>query len=219
METSGCIFPEGLFYAGDMYMWFRKDGEDVYTAGVTSALLWTAGKPFRLELRKPGTGVAAGKSIGSIESGKLFEMLRVPFECVLTSINREVGGGSGLTPATAYSGNWLASLSAEDELVAASTLSGEDAMRRAREKVAELRLNCFSQLPDAEMVEIGSECSAVLARLSGAMEKRPRGYVVHLVTDDITAPMELVRWADETKNSLLETRKVGNVYHFLAVKE
>lgn len=218
METEGCIFPEELRYTADMNLWLAPE-EGRWRVGMTSALLWTAGKPLKVRMKEKGTIVEAGKSIGSVESPRFFDTMRVPFACTIEELNGNVAPHGGLTPRSIYQSHWLARVSPVDATaVEEHTLGGEAARKAAFEKVAALRIHCFSELPDAEMVEIGSECSAVLSRLSGLMENREKGFAVHLVTDDITSPIEMVRWADETGNRVTDTRKIDGVYHFLALK-
>lgn len=220
METNGCFFPDDLAYTPDMYLWARRQESGGVRIGMTSALLWTAGKPVTLLLKKAGTAVGAGKSIGSIESPRFFETLRVPFECTITETNVKVRPGAEVSPRTIYAEHWFADVMVgSPEKAWAELIGGEAAETASREKVHSLRLHCFSELPDTEMVEIGSECSAILVKLSQLMAHKPEGFTVHLVTDDITSPIEMVRWSDETGNRLIETRKIENIYHFLAVKE
>ncbi len=220
METEGCYFPDELEYTNDMNLWLRKEKSGRYRIGMTSALLWTAGKPVKVLMKEKGTAVAEGKSVGSVEGRKFFDTLRVPFGCTIEEVNTNIDEGSRLSTASIYGEHWLAVVEVTTEAgISEFIVSGREVRERAIEKVRSLRLHCFSELPDAEMVEIGSECSAVMARLSQLMENRDEGFAVHLVTDDVTAPIEMVRWSDETGNRLAETRKTDNVYHFIAVKK
>lgn len=219
MEKNGCLFPDGLEYSPDMNLWFRRESDGVYRTGMTAAVLWTAGKPLKVVLKGKGEEVPAGKSIGSVEGRKYFDMLRMPFSCMIIEVNQESGEDSAPSSKSIYGEHWLALVEATEKADAAAILlSGADAAKMANEKVLSLRLQCFSELPDTEMVEIGNECSAVLARLSQIMEGKQKGYTVHLVTDDITSPIEMVRWSDESGNRLAETRKVDSIYHFIAVR-
>ena len=77
---------------------------------------------------------------------------------------------------------------------------------------------CFAAFPDYEIFQIGVECAATLAKLDELLEKISIGKTVHLVSDDITADLEMVRWSDQTGQSLLETRKEGNLFHFIIKK-
>jgi TusA-related sulfurtransferase len=44
------------------------------------------------------------------------------------------------------------------------------------------------------------------------------GEVVHLVSDDPTADLEMIRWSEENGQSLLEMRREDNLYHFIVKK-
>jgi TusA-related sulfurtransferase len=68
------------------------------------------------------------------------------------------------------------------------------------------------------MFEIGVECSATLAKLDELIEKIPAGEVIHLVSDDPTADLEMLRWSEEREQSLLEMRNEGNLFHFIVKK-
>ena len=221
MEANGCVFPEGLEYSPDMNLWFRKERHsDSYRVGMTSALLWLAGKQSKITLKPAGTAVGEGKSIGSIETPRFFDTMRVPFPCVIENINGRVASGETVGTRSIYEEHWLAVVAVGTRTGPQERLvSGEVARNAAVERVEALRLQCFAELPDVDMVEIGSECSAVLSRLSHLVENKEKGFTVHLVTDDLTSPIEMVRWADETGNRLLETRKIVNIYHFIAVRK
>jgi TusA-related sulfurtransferase len=55
------------------------------------------------------------------------------------------------------------------------------------------------------MFELGTECSATLAKLDEFMLKNMRiGDVMRLVSDDPTADLELLRWANENKQEIVE---------------
>jgi len=68
------------------------------------------------------------------------------------------------------------------------------------------------------MSEIGTECSAVLIRLNDLLATIPLGEVVHLVSDDPTAYVEMVVWSERTGQSLVDWRKEGNLFHFIVRK-
>ncbi len=68
------------------------------------------------------------------------------------------------------------------------------------------------------MSEIGTECSAVLIRLNDLLATIPVGEVVHLVSDDQTAYVEMVAWSERTGQNLLDWRQEGNLFHFVVKK-
>jgi len=87
-----------------------------------------------------------------------------------------------------------------------------------REKIAQHHARCFKAFPDHEMFEIGAECSAVLLKLNELVSTIPVGVVVHLVSDDPTAYVEMVRWTEMTGHNLVESRTEGNLFHFIVRK-
>jgi len=84
--------------------------------------------------------------------------------------------------------------------------------------IQKLHVRCFVAFPDHEMFEIGVECAATLTKLDELLIKLPIGDVVHLVSDDLTADLEMIRWSEQNGQSLLETRTEGNLFHFIVKK-
>jgi TusA-related sulfurtransferase len=68
------------------------------------------------------------------------------------------------------------------------------------------------------MWEIGVECAAVLVRLNELIQRSSFNEVVHVVSDDPTADIEMARWSDETGQELLESRNEGKLMHFIVRK-
>jgi len=222
MEYSGCSFPDDLNFSVDMEMWFIPLEKQKIRCGISSLLLWIVGKKSILKIKGAGTVVEAGKSIGSIESANYFTTLKVPFRCVIKRNNAEVEKGARLSPLSVYGRHWISLLEVDGdarEILSLHTVSGKEAEEAARQRLDDLKITCLSEIPDRTMVEIGSECSAVLSNLNSVLESSESGYIVHLVTDDITSPVEMVRWSDETHNTLLEKKKVNGIYHFLIQKK
>ncbi|MCS4540675.1 MAG: hypothetical protein HYU03_08305, partial [Thaumarchaeota archaeon] len=92
------------------------------------------------------------------------------------------------------------------------------AAARLGEALIELRVRCFEEFPDHEMHEIGTECAAVLVKLDELIEREPSGTVVHIVSDDPTAGIEMVRWSERTGNALVDERREGELEHFVIKK-
>jgi glycine cleavage system H protein len=44
------------------------------------------------------------------------------------------------------------------------------------------------------------------------------GEVVHLVSDDPTSDLEMIRWSEQNNQSLLEIRSEANLFHFIVKK-
>ena len=68
------------------------------------------------------------------------------------------------------------------------------------------------------MFEIGIECAATLTKLGELLSKVQIGEVVHIVSDDTSADLEMIRWTEENGQELLEIRKEDNLFHFIVKK-
>ena len=90
-----------------------------------------------------------------------------------------------------------------------------DEIKKIMEK---LHVRCFSAFPDYEMFEIGVECAATLTKLDELIGKINMGNVVHVVSDDTSADLEMIRWSEERGQDLLESRKEANLFHFIVKK-
>ncbi|HZD11907.1 MAG TPA: sulfurtransferase TusA family protein, partial [Candidatus Binatus sp.] len=102
----------------------------------------------------------------------------------------------------------------EKEELSTARDMGESLIKR----ITEFHVRCFKLFPDHEMVEVGSECAAVLVRLNELIEKVPVGDVIHIVSDDPTSYVEMVAWSDRTRNELVDWRREDALYHFIVRK-
>jgi len=95
--------------------------------------------------------------------------------------------------------------------------------------VKKYNVKCFKNFPDYEMYELGTECSATLAKLGDFIGlKMNAGQIVHLVSDDPTADLEVSRWAIDNNQELVEiimekneinfSNKMNYLFHILVKK-
>jgi len=118
-----------------------------------------------------------------------------------------------------YGDGWIARLRPTNLVADREALGTADAVRdRLSDQIRALHVRCFAAFPDHDLIEIGTECAAVLTKLDDLIGRIEPGEVVHLVSDDPTAPIEMVRWSDRANQPVLETRKEGTLYHFLVRK-
>ena len=94
----------------------------------------------------------------------------------------------------------------------------ENCYAKIKPIIQQLHVRCFALSPDYEMFEIGVECAATLTKLDELLAKIQIGQVVHLVSDDATADLEIVRWSEQSGQSLAELRREGNLFHFIIEK-
>jgi glycine cleavage system H lipoate-binding protein/TusA-related sulfurtransferase len=192
--------------------------EKTVTIGITNIMTSIAGKLSRIKLKPVGTKLEKGKSCGFLESAKYFGVVRTPISGTIVQVNKSLMDKPKLANDSPYTEGWFVKIEPSDmeDLKALETIENcHDKMSLAIQK---LRVRCFAVFPDHEMFEIGVECSATLAKLDELIEKIPAGEVIHLVSDDPTADLEMVRWSEERGQSLLEMRNEGNLFHFIVKK-
>ena len=188
--------------------------------GVTSLLSAIAGKFTSVRIRPAGTRVERNRSLGTLESLKFVGPVPSPLTGLIVSVNGDVVKRPKLLNDAPYIGGWIVKLKPLSFNAERDFLSGAlDAAGAFRRGIAEFHASCFKAFPDHEMYEIGTECSAVLVRLNELLASVPIGDVVHLVTDDPTSYVEMVRWTDQTGHELVDWRQEGNLFHFIVRKE
>lgn len=219
MEIEHCIFPDDLLYDLDNLVWARKDAGNVLVIGITSILSAIAGKILAVKLKDVNTTVMRGKNIGTIESGRYFGAIRSPVAGNIIAVNHELISNPKLANDSSYEKGWFITLTSTPDI---DTIKGLKSLPNDREEIRslirKLHIKCYTALPDFEMVEIGIECAATLSKLEDLISGIESGQIIHLVSDDPTADLEMTRWTEETGHKLIETRKEENLLHFLIKK-
>lgn len=218
MRIQECEFPDDAGYDEDGLVWARSEGVEV-VVGITAILAAIAGKLTSVRGKPTGVAYARGEGIGSLESGRYFGVVRAPVAGTLLAVNPEVLQRPKLLSESPYADGWFARLRPEDwRRDSQRLLQGDAAKERLAAQIAALKVRCFAAFPDYEMYEIGTECAAVLVKLNELLARATVGEVVHIVSDDWTAPVEMAQWSEQTGHALVETRREGNLYHFLVRK-
>ena len=217
MKIDNCSFPEDLLYDTENFVWMGNK-EKTVTIGITTIMASIAGKLSRIKLKPVGTKLEKGMSCGSLESAKYFGVVRTPISGTIVQVNKSLMDKPKLANDSPYTEGWFIKIEPSDmgDMRTLETIENcHDKMSLAIQK---LRVKCFAAFPDHEMFEIGVECSATLAKLDELIEKIPAGEVIHLVSDDPTADLEMLRWSEEREQFLLEMRNEGNLFHFIVKK-
>ncbi len=219
MKIRDCEFPNDRLYDDDGMMWAREEPNGEVVVGITSILAAIAGKLSAVAAKPVGTQYARGRSIGTLESGRYFGLVRTPVAGLLVTVNDIVLKKPKILSEFPYDEGWFARLwptsLKEDKKLLKSINS---AAERFESQIVALRVRCFAAFPDYEMFEIGTECAAVLVKLNELMGRIEVGEVVHIVSDDWTAPVEMARWSEETGQPVIDSRKEGNLFHYLVRK-
>ncbi|HEX6281038.1 MAG TPA: sulfurtransferase TusA family protein [Nitrososphaera sp.] len=217
MKIDNCSFPEDLLYDTENFVWMSNKEKPV-TIGITAIMAAIAGKLSNIKLKPVGTKLEKGNSCGVLESAKYFGVVRTPVSGIIVQVNNSLVDKPKLANDFPYTEGWFVKIEPSEmgDLKALETIENcHDKMSMAIQK---LRVRCFAAFPDREMFEIGVECSATLAKLDELIEKIPTGEVIHLISDDPTADLEMLRWSEQKRQSLLEIRNEGNLFHFIVKK-
>jgi glycine cleavage system H protein len=98
-------------------MWLKVEGDKV-RVGYNDWAQDAAGKLVSIKTRPPGRSVKAGKTLGSIESGKWVGSLKVPVSGSIVEINPELKNNPSLINESPYGNGWIA-------IIEPSNLEGE----------------------------------------------------------------------------------------------
>lgn len=219
MEIDHCVFPDDLLYDLENNTWLRIEDNGEVTVGVTSVLPAIAGKLTLARLKSAEVAIQRGQSLGTLESLKFVGPIPSPVSGILLKTNGLIVDRPRIINDSPYQEGWIASLKPSHLALERILLSkSTESKTLLVKKIAEFHVRCFKAFPDHEMSEIGTECSAVLIRLNDLLATIPVGEVVHLVSDDQTAYVEMVAWSERTGQNLLDWRQEGNLFHFIVKK-
>jgi glycine cleavage system H lipoate-binding protein/TusA-related sulfurtransferase len=219
MKIDNCIFPEGLLYDIENFVWVDVKATKVVTIGITTLLSSISGRLSTIKLKEVGTEIEKGKGLATIESNKYFGVVRAPLTGRIIEVNEFIRRKPKLVNDFPYSYGWFVKmepLSIDKYPVNLQPI--ENCHHKVKALINDLHIRCFVAYPDYEMYEIGVECAATLTKLDELISKIEIGEIVHLVSDDKTADLEMIRWSQESGQSILETRPEENLLHFIVKK-
>jgi glycine cleavage system H lipoate-binding protein/TusA-related sulfurtransferase len=215
-----CNFPDNLLYDPDNFVWLDTSNANSIKIGIIPILSFISGKIKTIKLKQVNSSIEKGKSIGSIESLKYFGIIRSPINGKITEINVALQSKPKQVNDNPYDLGWLVKIIPSNlETDLKNLRSINESQIHFKSLIDEFHVRCFRAYPDYEMYELGTECAATLSKLDDLIDQIKIGEIVYLASDDITADLELMRWANERSHSILEIRKEGVIFHFLVKKE
>ena len=218
LKIDHCEFPDGLLYDVEQGTWVDPKG-DLIRVGITSLLSWAFGIFSAVTFRGAGMPLVRGQVMGTLEGSRHFDVFRSPAAGTLSAVNGRLADDPGLLNRDPYGEAWFAEIRVKDP----AELQPLGRLPQAEARIAQLlkdrHVRCFAAFPDFEMFDMGVECQAVLVELNVLMGRSTPGTVVHVVSDDSSAEIEMQRWSDQTGNSVLDQRTEGKLYHFIVRKE
>jgi len=218
MKIDHCEFPDELLYDVEQGTWADLKG-GIVRVGITSLLSWSFGVFSAITFRNAGTVLVRGQVMGTMEGSRHFDVFRSPVSGTLSAVNERLVDDPGLLNRDPYGEAWFAEIRIKDngELGALSRLP--QAEGRIAELLKERHVHCFAAFPDFDIVDTGVECQAVLAKLNDLLGRSTPGTVVHVVSDDSSAEIEMQRWSDQTGNPIVDVQKEGKIFHYIVRKE
>jgi glycine cleavage system H lipoate-binding protein/TusA-related sulfurtransferase len=218
LQVEYCEFADDVLYDFENNVWVQPQ-DNAVKLGITSVHAALAGKIKEVKFKPNGTLLQRGQSVATIESIRYFGAVRTSISGVLLETNSLLEKNPKLANDSPYQDGWFVKIKANQLSTELSLLSDlKTSEEKIRSQIRELRVRCFKAFPDYEMWEIGVECAAVLVRLNELIERMALSEVVHVVSDDPTADIEMVRWSDQTGQDVVESRQEGKLMHFIVRK-
>ena len=112
VKLEGFDFPDDMYFHKD-HMWVRVEGDKVRT-GYNAWAADAAGKLVSIKTRPAGKKVKAGKTLGSVESGKWVGSLKVPISGTIAEINPALKGSPNIINDAPYDDGWVALIEPSD---------------------------------------------------------------------------------------------------------
>jgi glycine cleavage system H protein len=106
VKIEGNDFPEDLYYHRE-HMWVKVE-EGKVRVGYNDWAQEAAGKLVNMNTRKVGRSVKAGKTLGTVESGKWVGPLRTPVSGEIAMLNEEVLKTPSVINDDPYGKGWIA---------------------------------------------------------------------------------------------------------------
>jgi len=217
VDVLGCPLPEDRLYDVEQGVWWQGDpATGTARVGVIASYSAFAG-PFREVTFRPVDGLLErGRSVATVESVRFTGAVRLPVDATIVERNEAVHHRPRLLNDRPYTEGWVVRARPLHAQEATPQLATAAAVRaRVEDEIRLRRILCWPLTPETELIEVGLECSAVLVRLNEEMARRAPGEALLLVTDDPTSPIEMVRWSDQTGQSVRAHRQDGPVHRFL----
>jgi glycine cleavage system H protein len=216
VDVDGCPLPDDRRYDLERDVWAMADpGGSTVTVGVMAPLASFAGRFVAVTYRGLDGPQPVSRSVATIESVRFTGAVRLPFAGRVTERNPRLPARPKLLNDAPYGDGWVVRVEPTDARVLEGLRTATELVEELRAKIRDMRIHCLPAAPDVEMFEIGAECQAILVRLDEEVARRDVDEVVHLVTDDPTSPIEMVRWSDRTGYPVLYQWPEEHLRHFL----
>ena len=126
-SVRGCNLPDDLLYDVDNHIWYTETGDGNVKLGMTTVATAMAGKLVAYTPKRVGRSVRAGKSCGTLESGKWVGPAKSLAGGEVVEVNEELVNNPSLANDDPYVAGWLVVLKPDDwDSVKSSLTQGTD---------------------------------------------------------------------------------------------
>lgn len=220
MIINNCTFPDFLLYDIENFTWIDVSNKNSIKLGITPIMSNISGKLISVKIKDENITIDKGKSFSSIESLRYFGTIRSPLCGKIEKRNDKIIECPKLVNNSPYEEGWFVTINPSNLDNDIKYLKNiRDCNKIFEESIKNLNIRCFKFFPDHELYEIGSECAATLLKLDDLIPTIKTGEIIYLVSDDVTADLELERWSKENYQTIVDVRKEGEFFHFLIRKE
>ena len=124
----GCNMPDELLYDVDNHIWFQELGDGSVKIGMTTVATAMAGKLVAFTPKRVGRSVRAGKSCGTLESGKWVGPAKSAAGGEVLAVNDAMVASPSIANDDPYDAGWLVVLKPDDWGSVIGTLLTGDAI-------------------------------------------------------------------------------------------
>ncbi len=121
-NVRGCDLPDDLLYDVENNIWYRDNGDQTLTIGMTAVAAAMAGPLVAFTPKKTGRAVKGGKSCATIESGKWVGPARIAFDAEVIEVNDTLSGDPKIANADPYGAGWMVKVRPADAAAATAGL-------------------------------------------------------------------------------------------------
>jgi glycine cleavage system H protein len=110
----GCKLPDELLYDVDNHIWFKDLGDGTVKLGMTAVATAMAGKLVAFTPKRVGREVRAGKSCGTLESGKWVGPAKSAAGGEVVAVNEALVSDPAIANEDPYEAGWLVILKPDE---------------------------------------------------------------------------------------------------------
>ena len=126
-SVRGCNLPDDLLYDVDNHIWFKEQGDGTVKIGMTAIATAMAGKLVAFTPKRVGRKVRAGKSCGTLESGKWVGPAKSAAGGEVMAVNEDLANDPSIANDDPYDAGWLVILNPDNwDDVVGSLVKGGD---------------------------------------------------------------------------------------------